>query len=95
MIRTAPSHQRMIQPKLLIMPKVGNNSLCCVFLPLLSQTLHSSPNSPTSLEPQAFCSQVPSSPHPTSRSSHPISDPVSPISSSTRASAKKSGYVAR
>ena len=78
--------------------QVYQKCLCCVFLPLLSQTLHSSPNTPTSLEPQAFCSQVPSSPHPTPEkrcSSHPISDPVSPISSSTRASAKKSGYVAR
>ena len=91
MNRTASSHQRMIQPKLLIMPKVGNNNLSCAFLPVFIPVLIP----PLVWSPKPSAAKFPAPPIP--HSALPILPltPVSPISSSTRASAQKSGYVVR
>ena len=76
----------MIAPRMSVVPRVKNNGLYLYFLSLLSQTVHSSPNYPTILDLQAFCTPA-APPHPTL----PVLslNLVSPVSSSTRPRAKK------
>ena len=58
-MKCSPLHLWMIQPKLSVLPRVGNSSLRLAFLSFIPQTLLSSPNPPPFCHPSNFPLQLP------------------------------------
>ena len=82
--RLSLSHLRMIQPKWSMTPRMGNNGLCLAFLSLTSETI-------PVLIPHHSATQAFPTTAPPPHSAVPILSltPDSPVTSSTRARAKK------